>query len=96
MKNEEFLAVNRHTAFGHFAVVHITPSQENDQVFHNNGDRYRVTINTGDNGGQDLEFYGRESSYVSFVITGPEELREICSLLAEAHLAMTIALGGEK
>lgn len=77
----DFLAENRVTVAGSFAAVHITPASTNDG---DNGDAWRVTINTGDNGGQDMAFAGRDVAFVSFTVYGWQELQSVVDGLAKA------------
>lgn len=74
----QFIAENRHTVEGSVCTVHVTPSTTNDG---SNSDAWRITINTGDSGGQPMVMNGQERAYVSFVVIGRWELTELCDLL---------------
>lgn len=76
-----FEAMNRVTVQMPCAAVHITPASDNSG---NNSDLWRVTVNTADNGGQDLVLGRNHVAYVSFTIQGRWELESIIDGLGEA------------
>jgi hypothetical protein len=76
-----FLAENRTTIARDFCAVHVTPAAENDG---GNDDGWRITINTADNGGQQMEVGKWDVDYVSFVVRGGQELMGILDALPEA------------
>lgn len=82
MSSTDFLAENRITVTGPFAALHLTPATDN---CNNNGDMFRVTFNTGDNGGQNMFIGQREVEFVTFVVVGPQELRALVDQLSEAY-----------
>lgn len=87
----DFLTENRITMLGQFSALHLTPSAENDG---GNSDQFRVTFNTADNGGQPLTIGGREAGFVSFTVSGPQELRELVDMLGAAYNKLVDGQGG--
>lgn len=87
----EFLTENRISIIGHFSALHLTPGDEN---MSNNSDQYRVTFNTADHGGQPLTIGRREVALISFVVNGPEELRELVDMLSSAYDKLIDGQGG--
>lgn len=86
MSADYFTAANRRTATGGFCAVHVTPGAFNDG---GNDDEFRVTINTGDNGGQPMYQGNRDMGVISFVVVGRQEMLEI-PLLLERALGMVM------
>lgn len=82
MMDYVFQPADRVTEEGHFCAVHITPARDNS---HNNSDGFMVTINTGQNGGQQLLLGNREVDFVSFKVVGRAEMWEIVQALSFAY-----------
>jgi hypothetical protein len=77
-----FQPADRVTEEGHFCAVHITPARDNS---HNNSDGFMVTINTGQNGGQQMMIGSRDVDFVSFKVIGTMEIQEIVQALSYAY-----------